>query len=112
MKPLLALVIGAVISFNAHATNDERLEVCRKKLVLSQKLGILHALDWKPPKRPYIAAGRTFFDLPIDAKEGFAEALNCFFSAGATGQCVELNILHWQTGNVAARWSGCKLKVI
>ena len=73
---------------------------------------MLHALDWKPPKQPYIVAGRTFFDLPIDAKEGFAEALNCFLSAGATGRCLDLQILHWQTGNVAARWSGCKLKVI
>jgi hypothetical protein len=112
MKSLFALAICALVSFNAHATNDERFEVCRKKLVLSQKLGILHALDWKPPKQPYIVVGKTFFDMPIDAKEGFADALNCFFSAGDTGQCVELIILHWQTGNVAARWSGCKLKVI
>lgn len=112
MKILIAIFIGALISFSAHARDDQRYEGCRKKLVLAQKLSVLHALDWKPPKRPYIVAGPTFFDLPIDAKEGFAEALNCFFSAGDTGFCVDLQILHWQTGNVAARWSGCKLKVI
>lgn len=112
MKTLIAIVAGLLLSSPTYAKNDKQFEICRKKLITAQKLGVLHALDWKPPKAPYIVAGPTFFSMPIDAKEGFAETLNCFFSVGDSGQCLDLNILHWQTGKVAARWSWCKLKVI
>lgn len=112
MAIYVAIIAGVLLSLPAHARDDARFEMCRKKLVTAQKLGVLHNLDWKPPKAPYIVAGPTFFSMPIDAKEGFAETLNCFFSAGDTGKCLDLNILHWQTGKLAARYSWCKLKVM
>ncbi|WP_242342704.1 hypothetical protein [Anaeromyxobacter terrae] len=42
--------------------------------------------------------------MPIDAKEGFAETVNCFLMAGSTNH-INFDILHWQTGKVIGRYS-------
>lgn len=97
-----------LLSSNANANN---FEACKAKLIKAQQLGVLHNLDWKPPKEPYVVAGRTFFTIPIDAKEGFAETVNCFLVGGKSNQCVSFNVLSWQTGKPIGRFSYCKFKM-
>ena len=93
-----------------HAEDDKRLEVCRGKLFQAQKLDVLYDLDWKLPKEPRVVAGPTFFSMPIDAKEGFVDTVNCFLTAGQAGKCVNFDVLHWQTGKAIGRFSYCKFK--
>lgn len=58
-----------------------------------------------------VVVGPTFFEVPIDAKEGFVETLNCFLLAGKQGECVNFNVLHWQTGKAVGRYSYCRFKM-
>lgn len=106
----LALV-ALLISAQALANDDARFEACRAKLKKANELDVLYGLDWKPPSPPKVTVGRTFFQIPIDAKEGFAETLNCFLMAGKEDECVNFPLLHWQTGKPIAQFKNCKLKM-
>lgn len=108
-----ALSLGLCLSGSvwADAASDSRFETCRQKLIQAQKLEVLYDLDWKLPKEPKVVVGPTFFRMPIDAKEGFADTVNCFLMAGASGKCVNFNVLHWQTGKAAGRFSNCRFKM-
>lgn len=113
---LLNIVAAAAIAAlscgsAAGQTNDQRFEQCKTKLVKAQKLGVLHAFDWKPPAEPHVVVGATFLDLPIDAKEGFAETVNCFLMAGETGKCTNFDVLHWQTGKAIGRFKNCRFRM-
>lgn len=109
-KLMLASVVAACLSAPV-AADDARFEGCRTKLIAAQKLDLLHALDWKPPKEPYVVVGPTFSDIAIDAKQGFAETVNCFLMAGDEGKLVNFDLLDWRTGNAVARYANGKLKV-
>lgn len=89
---------------------DKRAEECRKKLVKAQQLKVLHDMDWKLPKEPKVVAGPTFFDIPIDAKEGFVETANCYLVGGGN-ECVSFNVTHWKTGKTVGRFSNCKFQM-
>ncbi len=91
---------------------DARFETCKKKLKQSHQLEVLYAFDWKPGKSPYIVAGPTFHRIPIDAKEGFAQALNCFLVAGQEGKCMNFDILDRLTGKPVARFEYCKFRML
>jgi hypothetical protein len=104
----IAALLSPGLSF---ATDDVKLEACRAKLIKAQKLEVLYDLAWQKGSMPKVVAGPTFFTMPIDAKEGFAETVNCFLMVGEP-KCIEFDIKHWQTGKSAARWSGCRLKMI
>jgi len=95
----------------ALADSDAVFNTCKAKLVKAHELGVLYAFDWKPPKEPYVVAGKTFFAIAIDAKEGFAETVSCFLVAGESGKCANFNILHWQTGKAVGRFQNCRLKM-
>ncbi len=104
----LAVVFFLVTSI---ANADERkFEACRNKLKQAQKLDVLYDLDMKSGREPKVIVGRTFFNMPIDAKEGFTETVNCFLMAGKN-QCINFNVLHWQTGKAVGRFSNCKFKM-
>jgi len=92
------------------AADERKFEGCRNKLKQAQKLDVLYDLDWKSGHEPKVVAGRTFFTMPIDAKEGFAETVNCFLMAGKN-QCVSFDILHWQTGKSVGRFSNCRFRM-
>jgi len=93
------------------AAQNAAFEVCKQKLQQASELGVLYAFDWKPPKKPYVVAGSTFFDMAIDGKQGFAETVNCFLMAGDSSSMVNFDILHWQTGQPVAEFSYGKLKM-
>lgn len=103
------LIIAALLftGVSAHAS-EAALETCRAKLKQAQKLDVLTDLQWKGP-RLHVVAGRTYYTMPFDAKEGFADTVNCFAMAGKSG-CLSFDILNWNTGKATDRYSGCKLK--
>lgn len=76
----ILIIFGLSLSVEAYAdaASEKRFEECRSKLIQAQKLEVLYDMDWKSPKEPKVVAGPTFFQMPIDAKEGFTETVNCF----------------------------------
>lgn len=106
---VLMMLFSATTAFSAENENNKRFEACRVKLLKAQKLGVLYAIDWKPHKEPYVVAGQTFFNMAIDAKEGFAETVNCFLTAGDKSHVINFNILDWRTGKKVGRFSYGKL---
>lgn len=97
----------------AHAAvDDARFEKCKKKLVQAQNLEVLYEFTWENPAREArVVVGPTFFTIPIDAKEGFAETVSCFLSAGDAKMCANFNVLHWQAGKAVGRFNNCKFKM-
>jgi hypothetical protein len=89
---------------------EKRFEGCRAKLKQAKKLDVLYDLDWQHGSTPRVVAGPTFFTIPIDAKEGFADTVNCFLMAGEGG-AINFNILDWRTGKVAAKYSLGRLEM-
>lgn len=51
-----------------------------------------------------MVVGATFITMPIDAKEGFADTVNCFLMAGESGKYINFDVLHWQTGKAIGRF--------
>lgn len=96
---------------SAAPSDDQKFEQCKAKLVRAQQLGMLYAFNWKPPKESYVVVGATFMEVPIDAKEGFAETVNCFLMAGETGKCMNFDVLHWQTGKAIGRFQNCRFRM-
>lgn len=112
MKTITAALTVLLLSNEVQANaNDKRFEVCRSKLVVAQKLEMLYDFDWKPPREPKVIAGPTFFKVPIDAKEGFVESVNCFLAAGDEKKCINFDVRSWQTGKKVGRFSNCQFEM-
>lgn len=107
MRTKIAIIALLVTMPTAHSS-EAALESCRAKLKQAQKLEVLHDLQWKGA-RLHVVGGPTYYRLPFDAKEGFADTVNCFAMAGKSG-CLSFDILNWNTGKATDRYSGCKLK--
>lgn len=108
------LLFSSLVSspcLSSQNNNDKRFEECKTKLKTAKKLDVLYDLDWKPPKDPYVVVGRTFFTIPIDAKEGFVETLGCFLSAGDPSIRSNFDILDWRNGKKVGRFSSGKLRM-
>lgn len=102
------VVLAALVAAPACAGEFEN---CRDTLKQAQQIGVLHALDWQKGRMPHVVAGRTYYRLSFDAKEGFAATLNCFLSGADTPRsCVTFEIKHWQTGKATDVYRYCKLK--
>lgn len=112
MKILPLVLFMALLSGGAVA-DEARLKTCQAKLKQAQKIDILVGIKVKPG-RFLVTVGQTFYQMPFDAKEGFAENLNCLFNAGDSGPkslCNEIHFIHWQTGKTDGEYSWCKLKM-
>jgi hypothetical protein len=106
----LALLALLCVSHLAIA-DDAKFEGCKAKLKKAKELDLLYGLEWNLPSPPKVTVGKTFFSIPLDAKEGFAETLNCFLTAGQDGSCVQFEMLHWQTGKPVAAYHNCRFKM-
>jgi hypothetical protein len=93
------------------SVSDKYFEGCREKLIRAQKLQVLYDMSWKLPAEPRIVAGPTFFQMPIDAKEGFAETVNCFLMAGQKEKFINFDVHDWRTGKPVGRFSFGKFKM-
>lgn len=111
IRYLVVLLIAIGITSSVSAADDKRFERCKAKLIQAQKLDLLYDMDWKPPKEPKVVVGPTFFTIPIDAKEGFVETINCFLMAGESGKYINFDVLDWRTGKSVGRYSYGKFKM-
>jgi len=105
IKKIIAVSFALVMLSGIAVADTAEFETCRKKLITAQKLEVLYDLAWNGKKSPKVVAGKTFFTMPIDAKEGFAETVNCFLMAGERDKFINFEILHWQTGKAVGSFS-------
>lgn len=106
----LAAAVASLACSAALADDNARLEACRAKLKAAQKLEVLYDLQWEKGRGPRVLAGPTYRRLPLDAKEGFAETLNCFLTAGEAGKCMNFDIRDFRSGAVLHTFRNCRLK--
>lgn len=89
---------------------EKRFEGCRAKLKKAQEMGMLHDFGWKGGAMPRVVVGPTFFDVPFDAKEGFAETVNCFLMTGQP-KFISFDLLDWKTEKVVGRFEAGRLEI-
>lgn len=92
------------------AAADARLESCRAKLKQAQEIDLLTNMTFEGGK-PKVWVGRTWNDIPVDAKEGFAEVAACFFVAGDEGRTITFPIYDGRSGKQIATWRFTRLEV-
>jgi histone acetyltransferase (RNA polymerase elongator complex component) len=115
VKTLLAIIISCAAmpvqpAEKLTPQTEKAFQQCRKKLIAAQKLEVLNDMKWDSPKEPYIVAGPTFFSMPIDAKEGFVETVNCFLNSGTQG-CINFDVRNYLTGKPVGRFERCKFSM-
>jgi hypothetical protein len=88
---------------------NKRFEECREKLKKAQQLEALYDLEWKRAM-PKVVVGPTFYSIPIDAKQGLADTVNCFLMTGKSNY-IDFDLLDWQTGKRVAQYSLGRLKM-
>ena len=81
----------------------KNFETCRAKLKKAKTLDVLY--DLKSTMPPTVIAGPTYSEIPYDAKEGFAETVNCFLMAGSSDGGYKFDILDYRTHRVLDTWS-------
>lgn len=107
MKALLAVLLAAApLTVRADAA---AFDTCNAALRDTQTRGIFHGLAWEAPhRRPFVLVGEGFFELSAPERQRFAEAVNCYFTVGKTGMCLNINFLHWRGGEQLARFRNCR----
>ena len=90
------------------AAENKRFEQCRAKLKKAQNLDLLYDLKIDP--LPRVIVGPTFYTVPLDAKQGFADTVNCFLMTGED-KYINFDLLDYRTGKRVARYSWGKLEV-
>ena len=107
MKALLAaLLLAAPLTVHA---DKAAFGACNAALRDTQSRGILHGLAWQAPhRRPFVLVGEGFFKLSALERQRFAETVNCYFMVGKTGMCLNINFLHWRSGEQLARFRSCR----
>lgn len=95
------------------AVTDARFEECRTKLKKSQELDLLHNMTFDNGL-PKLWVGRTWYQLPIEAKTEFARVGACFFLAGNDGpggRAITFPIYDGMSGKQIATWKFTRLDV-
>lgn len=107
----MRFIIIFAVAFVVSGAQANDLEKCRAKLKSAQKLDVLYAMEWKKGQQPHVVAGRTYYQMPFDGKEGFADTVNCFLTGGDNPRsCINFDIKHWQTGKASETYRFCRLK--
>lgn len=102
-------LILCLLFVSGTATAD-RFEDCRAKLKQAQGLDLLTNMTFDKGI-PKVWIGPTWYTMPIDAKEGFAETAACFFTAGDSSKAIAFDIFDGRSGKKIARWKHTKLEV-
>ena len=84
-------------------------DACNAKLQKAKELDMLYDIVGRGA-RIQVLVGPTEFTVPIDAKKGFVEVVNCVMVKG-TGGGVPFELIHWQTGKRVASWNGYRLDI-
>ena len=94
----------------AKKQREERFEKCRGKLKQAQQLGLLYNMDLKRGLPKVWVREPDFDELPIDAKEGFADTVNCFLMVGRNTY-ITFDLLDSRSSKVVATYSAGRLTV-
>lgn len=89
----------------------QRFEECKAKLRTAQAADMLYNLDLQTGGVAKVMVGPTFFLVPLDTKQGFAETLNCFLMAGASDKHIDFDFLDWRTGKPVGSYSWGRVKM-
>ncbi len=84
-------------------------DACNVKFQKAKEVEMLYDMGGKGASIQ-VFVGPTYFTVPIDAKKGFAEVVNCVLVKGSGGG-VPFELIHWQTGKRVAQWNGYRLDV-
>jgi hypothetical protein len=106
----LTPVTSAQKKSTATSESEKRFYQCRDKLAQAVNLKVLYSFSWDSGIAPRVVVGPTFITMPFDAKEGFADTVNCVAMSGKSG-CVNFDLLHWQTNKQVASYNSCKLRM-
>lgn len=90
-------------------TAQAQYDACNVKLQKAKELDMLYDIGGKAASIQ-VFVGPTYFTVPIDAKKGFAEVVNCVLVKG-TGEGMPFDLIHWQSGKRVAQWNGYRLDV-
>jgi hypothetical protein len=90
--------------------SDARLEGCRAKLKAAQAIDLLTNMTFERGI-PKVWVGPTWYTIPIDAKEGFAQTAACFFVAGDAGKAISFDIFDGMSGKKIGRWKFTRLEI-
>jgi hypothetical protein len=107
----LLILIASNGSLAAATDDDKRFYACRDKLKLAQKNDLLYDLQWSGDTPPLVVVGPIFEPLPFDAKQGFADTVNCLLMAGRSGKFINFDLLDWRTHKRVARYQYGKIEV-
>jgi hypothetical protein len=69
---------------------------CTTKLQKAKELDMLYDITVREGTVK-VLVGPAYFSVPIDAKQGFAEVINCVVMQGKGGG-IPFDLFHWQTG--------------
>lgn len=107
---LSAFVLLLSVGMASAGPTEKKFEACRAKLKQAQKLDVVYNMDWKKGQEPLVVVGPTFFKIPFDAKEGFADTVNCFLMVGKD-QYINFDLLDYRTNKVVAEYRYGKLRM-
>jgi len=88
---------------------NQRFEECRGKLKKAQQLDLLHDLKLDGGL-PTVVVGPTFYTIPFETKQAFADTVNCFVTAGQH-KVTSFDLLDSMTHRTVAHYSFGTLEV-
>ena len=91
------------------SNTEARFEDCRAKLKKAQQLDLLYNLDFKGGE-PLVVVGPTFYTVPFDTKQNFADTINCFLMTGEA-KYINFDLRDYRTNEVVAVYRFGKLKM-
>lgn len=108
---IMFFLVVIVFAVNSSVASEKEFERCRSKLKQAQKLDVLKNLEYNSVGIPEVTVGPTFYRMPIDAKQGFAETVNCFLMVGEKGKYVNFPFIDWQSGKHVGTFKYGKVKM-
>jgi len=88
---------------------ETRFEDCRAKLKKAQQLELLYNLEIQGAE-PLVVVGPTFYTVPFDTKQNFADTINCFLMTGQA-KYINFDLRDYRTNEVVAVYRYGKLKM-
>ena len=107
---LLACTALCMFSGPALAQDQARQASCEAKLVQAQKLDMLYNIEAKGHPRIRVLVGPTWYRVAFDAKEGFAQTVNCVAVGGKQDRCTSIDFVDHKSGRGVATFENCRLK--
>lgn len=87
---------------------EKQAAACKKKIDAAQRRGVLKEFEWKLPKEPHVVVGAKFLEAPLRTQESLLATVNCYLNAGEISQCLNFDVISFQTSTRVGRFESCK----